>query len=220
MDNKKEIIKKINSMSGSQSPYNIFCDWIELMALTIANSLCIIHSRTWHDREKRYIQIAEKYSKDDMHNFAHMFAWLVKSLDEKTSDILGEIYMESGCGNKNTGQFFTPYNVSLMTAQASIPNDYDGSYPLSVNEPSCGGGSMIIAFADVLKRKGFNFQQCMRVVAQDLDWKGVYMCYVQLSLLGIDAVVVQGDTLTDPYISGHYPQNRIFRTPKNMGLLF
>lgn len=218
MDNKKEIIKKINSMSGSQSPYNIFCDWIELMALVIANSLYIIHSRTWHDREKRYIQIAEKYSKDDMHNFVTMFAWLAKSFDEKISDILGEIYMESGCGNKNTGQFFTPYNVSLMTAETSIPKDYDGSYPLTVSEPSCGGGGMIIAFADILKRKGLNYQQCMRVVAQDLDWKGVYMCYVQLSLLGIDAVVVQGDTLKEPY-TDNYPQSRIFRTPRNMGLL-
>jgi SOS regulatory protein LexA len=80
---KKEIIKTINSMSGSQSPYNIFCDWIELMALSIANSLCIIHSRTWHDREKRYIQIVEKYSKDDMHNFVNMFAWLTKNFEEK-----------------------------------------------------------------------------------------------------------------------------------------
>lgn len=217
---KKEIIKTINSMSGSQSPYNIFCDWIELMALGIANSLCVIHGATWQEREKRYLQIAEKYSKADMKKFVDMFAWLTKSFGEKVTDFLGEIYMESGCGNKNTGQFFTPFNVSLMTAETSVPVDYDGSYPLSVNEPSCGGGGMIIAFAEVLKRKGLNYQQCMRVVAQDLDWKGVYMCYVQLSLLGIDAVVVQGDTLTDPYISGHYPQNRIFRTPKNMGLLF
>ena len=215
---KKEIIKKIKSMSGSQSPYNIFCDWIELMALAIANSLCVIHSHTWRDREKRYVQIAEKYSKDDMHNFVNMFAWLTKSFDEKISDILGEIYMESGCGNKNTGQIFTPYSVSLMTAETSIPNDYDGSYPLTVNEPSCGGGGMIIAFADALKRKGFNYRECMRVVAQDLDWKGVYMCYVQLSLLGIDAVVVQGDTLKEPY-TDDYPRSRIFRTPRNMGLL-
>ena len=77
---------------------------------------------------------------------------------------------------------------------------------------------MIIAFADILKRKGFNYQKCMKVVAQDLDWKGVYMCYVQLSLLGIDAVVVQGDTLKEPY-TDNYPRSRIFRTPRNMGLL-
>lgn len=35
---------------------------------------------------------------------------------------------------------------------------------------------------------------------------------------GIDAVVVQGDTLADPYC-GNYPPERTFRTPKNMGML-
>ena len=45
------------------------------------------------------------------------------------------------------------------------------------------------------------------------------MCYVQLSLFGINAVVVQGDTLAEPYTGDSYPQNRVFRTPRNMGLL-
>ncbi len=100
---KKEIVKTISSMSGSQSPYNIFCDWIELIALGIANSLSMTHDATWQEREKRYLQIAEKYSHQDMGNFVSMYAWLIGAFEEKTSDILGEIYMESGCGNKNTG---------------------------------------------------------------------------------------------------------------------
>jgi len=44
------------------------------------------------------------------------------------------------------------------------------------------------------------------------------MCYVQLSYMGIDAVCVQGDTLTDPYRAG-YPVRRVLRTPANMGAL-
>lgn len=38
--------------------------------------------------------------------FADMSGMLTLATDENMSDILGEIYMESGCGNKNTGQFF------------------------------------------------------------------------------------------------------------------
>ena len=34
---------------------------------------------------------------------------------------------------------------------------------------------------------------------QDMDLKGVYMTYLQLSLPGIRALVVQGDTLAKPY---------------------
>jgi hypothetical protein len=44
------------------------------------------------------------------------------------------------------------------------------------------------------------------------------MSYIQLSLLGIDAIIVQGDTLKEPYKSG-YPRGRVMRTPKNVGML-
>ena len=87
-----------------------------------------------------------------------------------------------------------------------------------MNEPSRGSGGMIIAAAKVLKDRGINYQNVLKAVAQDLDWKAVYMCYVQLSLLGIDAVVVQGNTLSDPDWRTR-PKECIFRTPKNMGML-
>ena len=77
---------------------------------------------------------------------------------------------------------------------------------------------MIIAAAKVMKEAGINPQRALKVVAQDLDWKGVYMTYLQLSLLGIKAKVVQGDTLADPYRIG-YPPERILRTPGEMGVL-
>lgn len=216
MDYKKEISKTIKSLSGSKSPYEIFCDWIALMALSLVNAPCMIRDKIWQEREQQYINITAKYEKSEFEKFGYMFYLLTGAFEERLSDWLGEIYMESGCGNKNTGQFFTPFNVSQMTASLSIPDDYDGSYPLNVNEPSTGGGGMIIAMANVLKEKGFNYQSCMKVVAQDIDWKGVYMTFVQLSLLGIDAIVVQGDTLCDPYTE-KYPRNRTFRTLRNIG---
>ena len=78
---------------------------------------------------------------------------------------------------------------------------------------------MIIAAVRVLKDRGLNPQRCMYVTAQDLDWKGVYMTYVQLSLLGIKAVAVQGDTLTEPYNDRNYPPERVLYTPAQKGLL-
>ena len=45
--------------------------------------------------------------------------------------------------------------------------------------------------AKTMKRMGLNYQSKMKVVAQDLDWLSVYMTYIQLSLLGINAIVVQ-----------------------------
>lgn len=79
---------------------------------------------------------------------------------------------------------------------------------------------MIIAVARILKDRGLNPQRCMDVVAQDLDWKGVYMTYVQLSILGIKATVVQGDTLCEPHIDiRRYPPERVLYTPARNGML-
>lgn len=213
---KKEIISAITSMSGAQAQYTIFRDWVEAMALSIQNSCVMIRDKTWREREKRYLEIVNTYP-DKGERFAEMMAWLVEMFEEDITDALGEIYMESGCGNKYTGQFFTPFHVSKMCAQLALENSDDKIY--HVNEPSCGGGGMILASAKVLQDRGINYQKRMRVVAQDLDWIGVYMTYVQLSICGIDAVVVQGDTLCNPFTGRNFPPNRVFRTPRNMGAL-
>lgn len=213
---KNEIIKAIMDMSGSKAQYTIFRDWVESMALAIQNSCTVIHNQLWQDRENRYLEIVNQYP-DNGERFSEMMAWLVEMFEEEITDALGEIYMESGCGNKYTGQFFTPFHVSKMCAQLALIDSEDGIYRL--NEPSSGGGGMILASAIALRDRGVNYQKQMKVVAQDLDWIGVYMTYVQLSICGIDAVVVQGDTLCDPFTGHNFPPNRVFRTPRNMGAL-
>lgn len=216
---KKQIVRKINSISGRLSPYQVFTDWVSCMALSISNSLTLFHGKVWKSREEHYLSIIKNYEKEEVAAFIEMSALLCGAMGYKISDILGEIYMESGCGNKNTGQFFTPFHVSIACANLVIPQEkLDTDEPIYINEPSCGAGGMILAYALALQEKHVNYQQKMKVVAQDLDWKSVYMTYVQLSLYGIDAVVVQGDTLLDPYHID-YPIERTFRTPRNMGVL-
>ena len=78
---------------------------------------------------------------------------------------------------------------------------------------------MILAAAKAVHESGINYQTAMEVVAQDIDWKGVYMCYVQLSLLGISAICVQGSTLENPYDSARTDRSHILRTPRKAGLL-
>lgn len=214
---KREIIKRINDLSGSRSPYEVYCDWVKCMALSIQNSIYFHHDDTWRKREEEYINTIKPYGRDAK-QFTEMFGMLTKTLENNIGDVLGEIYMESGCGNKNTGQFFTPFHLSELCATLNLSGE-DGSRKIHLNEPSCGGGGMIIAAAKILKDRGIDYQSCLMAVAQDLDWKAVYMCYVQLSLLGIDAVVVQGDTLRNPDWRNQPPEC-IFQTPRRMGVIF
>lgn len=54
---------------------------------------------------------------------------------------------------------------------------------------------MIVAFLETMKENGYNFQTQSLTVAQDIDYRCAYMCYVTLSLLGAPAIVCIGDTL-------------------------
>lgn len=219
MDYKKEIIKTIKAMSGRYSPYNIFSDWIQTCALSIQNTVCMVRNQTWKDREQMYMDVTRKYTDQELSQFAKMFVMLGDALTEEYTDVLGQVFMESGMGSKYTGQFFTPYHLSELCARTGIDiNNLPEEGRIRLNEPSCGGGGMIIAACKVLHDAGFDFQRRLDVVAQDLDWKGVYMTYLQLSLIGCRAIVVQGDTLADPYVD-NYPPDRIMRTPAMMGAL-
>ena len=215
MNYKKAIIEKINKLSGCRSPYEVFCDWVKCSAISLQNN-CSTHNKIWEEREKQFLQTISPYGESGS-EFADMLGILSMALEDNIDDVLGKVYMESELGNKGTGQFFTPFHVSRMCAELELQKE-DGKRKITISEPSCGAGGMIIASAAVLNDRGINYQNCLDVVAQDLDWKAVYMCYVQLSLLGIRAVVAQGDTLSEPYVSGKTNPERIFYTPKYMGL--
>lgn len=185
--------------------------------MSISNSMDLFHGKLWKDREQAFSDTMERYNSSEQDMFCEMLAMLTETLEHEMTDVLGQVYMESGMGSKAAGQFFTPYHLSYLCVKLALPEpDELGLY--HINEPSCGGGGMIIASAQALKEKGVDYQRKMRVVAQDLDWKGVYMCYLQLSLLGIDAMVVHGDTLCEPY-TNRYQSNRILLTPARMGVL-
>lgn len=202
MGSKEELVKVIGSLSGKYSPYQIFSDFCKIFALAISNTCAFQHDEIWQEREEAYKATISRYEEKEVMKLVDMMVLLTETMGEEMNDFLGQIYMQSGAGNSATGQFFTPFHLSLATAEVGVPKDIPEDEIITMNEPSCGGGGMIIATARVLKERGINYQSRLRVVAQDLDWLAVYMTYIQLSLYGIDAIVCQGDTLNEPYKSG------------------
>ena len=225
ISNKKQMVKLLRSISGRYSLYQVFSDWIEVSAIAIRNACTLIHDGVWEEREKRYLDIIKRYEPDEQKGFVKMLALLVEEFEQeleekKLTDVLGEVYMEMEAGNKHLGQSFTPSSLAILCATLTIDEDTD---IVPFLEPACGGGAMVIAAAQRLLELGKNYQRMMRGVCQDLDSNCVHMCYVQLSLLGIDAVIARGDSLTDPYpetLNAKYAEDRLWRTPRNMGLIF
>ena len=215
MTKKQEIVNLIVGMSGKYSAQEVFRDWVRCSAIAISNSLCLFQDEIWKEREQQYIDTMKKYEPGERYKLQQMFQLLCEELEENMSDVLGDIYMRLEAGSKRTGQFFTPYHLSQLTAALAV--EQKGRYEF--NEPSCGGGGMIIAAAQALRDQGVDYQRKMHVVAQDLDWSAVYMCYLQLSLLGIRAVCVQGSTLSDPYTPGKTDRRHVMITPAEAGIL-
>jgi hypothetical protein len=215
-DYTKDIIKILTSHNDGWTPYDMFCDWVKAMALSISNSTDMIRGRSWNIRENEYMQTVGKY-KERANDFVEMTGMLTLTLENNITDLLGYIYMAAGLGNKYTGQFFTPFHISELNAQIIIPKEI--TEPIMLNEPSTGGGGAIIAAAKVMLERNCNPQKYLEFVAQDLDWKAVYMTYVQTSLLGLRGIVFQGDTLTEPFEPRKYSHERIFCTPAKKGMI-
>ena len=193
---KTRMIKLFNSLQYKYDTYTIFSDFVELSALSINSAVEIIKRS---EDEKRYKQIQNKYPNKAFKIFPELFAELVDELESNCSDVLGELFMELDLGSSAKGQFFTPYSLCKATADMAL-QDMDkiileNGY-ISVNEPCVGGGAMIIAIYEIMRREKFNPQKQLMVYAQDLDLKAVYMSYVQLSLLGIPAVIKHMNTLS------------------------
>ena len=204
-----QIVKGLSKLAQKYSMHNIFYDYVKMYALAIQNSFTV-HDGVWHQRENDYLNTVKKYTKDEIQELSKLLELLVSAYgEEPDADVLGEIYMSCRMGNKYMEQFFTPYNVARMMAEMQL-GTCELKEPFSLYEPTCGSGVMIIAAANTLKRRGFDYQKYLEVTAQDLDWTCVYMTYIQLSLLGIKAHVIQGDTLAEPVVTD---PARIFTTP-------
>ena len=54
----------------------------------------------------------------------------------------------------------------------------------SVSDPACGAGALLIAFANLCRRKNICYHDKVLFVAQDIDLIAGLMCYIQLSFLG------------------------------------
>lgn len=71
---------------------------------------------------------------------------------------------------------------------------------VSVLDPACGAGALLVAFANECHRQGINYQRRVLFIAQDIDHTVGCMCYIALSLMGCPGYVVVGDSLAHPAV--------------------
>lgn len=128
-------------------------------------------------------------------------AIMTMALEDDPHDFLGSLISELDQNDsKWKGQCFTPPALCQMMAELTITAAVGDAKPdpdhrLMLNEPACGGGAMVIATSEVLKRQGF-YPWNYYWVCVDVDWRMFAISYIQLTLLGIPANVINGNTLS------------------------
>lgn len=198
-DHQKAVADIFNGLcNGRHNRWTIWADFVTMAACSL--SMADIERR--EERERLYRDVSKKYTESELEQFSMMFASVVAGFEENPGqDLLGDLYMRLELGNSRNGQFFTPYNVCVMMASISAGNleaEISKKGYISVNDPCCGAGALLIAFANEARRQGINYQQSIEFVAQDIDFTAAMMCYIQLSLLGCSGYVIIGNTLTTP----------------------
>lgn len=191
---RRQFISVFRDTARNLRRWEVFSDFITLAA----SELDMARIRTPENIE-RSREICAKYSGSDISNLHTLFCLMVCALEAKFNDFLGAIFMELELGDDRNGQYFTPYHVQSLMAKLLMP-DVEQTIRregfVTVSDPASGAAGMIVAYAENLLEAGYNPSEHMFASCIDIDAIAADMAFIQLSLLGIPAEVVTGNTLT------------------------
>ncbi|MGV8003324.1 ArdC-like ssDNA-binding domain-containing protein [Photorhabdus temperata subsp. temperata] len=194
---KQAFIRLFNQIAPHENRWQVFCDFVHMSACSLYNALL-----QNEEFEADYMQRVKRYSREDACRLSRLLSEVIMGLEYAVGDFLGAIFMALELGHDQAGQYFTPFPVSHMMAKMrlaeGLPMLASGEREyITVSDPACGAGGMIIAMHQALLEAGFHPQQQMLAFCVDIDPVAAMMTYIQLSLLGVPAVVTVGDSLTN-----------------------
>lgn len=241
-------LDRICSYSGRQ-PREVYDDWlgITLVSLETLPVMAAAVIRTGQPAPdppavtETFNRINARYGRDPDHlkiiwdSFREAFAALVDSTTAGYMDVVGQVFMTWGCPNPDAGQFFTPWDLCLLTAKMTIgdgaamvherikeaihqsipasamlmagitvPQDQGVRFlleqvlplcaeyyePVTISDPCCGSGSMLLAFAacfpDWMVQYGL-----VQFYGQDIDRTCVTMAQVNTHLYGLNGIGIK-----------------------------
>jgi hypothetical protein len=197
-DLRKQFIKVFNDLARHRERHDVLADFLEM-------AFCAIRKKTLPPGsdadaiEARYMAVVGRNTKEDVRAMPELLGITALAMQEGGCDFLGQIVVELELPNQHMGQFFTPYDVSRMMAEMTfdtVDEIIAEQGFVTVQEPACGAGGMIIAAADVLAARGFDIGCQLYMDATDISPMCFRMSYLQASLRGIPAIIRRGNTLS------------------------
>ena len=202
----KACASKLGSISRSRSVGNVFSDWLEIAAIAMHQlpykSGDLEKDAAFASPEANCLERMKLYSQEELGIFSELLGMTLAAPHAGHGDFLGEIAGEAALPSKRGGQFFTPYHlcqaISKMTfgdVQAAVAE----KGLLTVCEPAVGAGALVIASAEEIASQGVDPRAHVQFDCTDISRDAFNMAYIQLSSLGLQAVVRHGNTLSMEY---------------------
>ena len=195
---RKDFIRELTAMATRHNIITVFGDAVGMMAATLAKVTAFDRAAS----EREYKAMADRYTKEEMAHLPKMMAAVVESLHLRRESFLGPILEEVGAANQHNGQFLTPATVATMIAEVNM-GDYEHTpgKVVTINDPACGAGVMLIAQAEMLVQKKHVPQRDIFIVGGDIDKRAVDMTFIELTLLGYAARVDHMNALSMQVLS-------------------
>jgi len=184
-----------------------FTKWMEFAARSLAGGAfrAALAVERWEENEAAYLGLIKtcRSPGETMADMARALAVVVEALEAEEADFLSPIFSELAAYDE-AGQFMTPWTLAEASAQmilADAPGileqaKAEGRRWISLSEPACGMGGMVLAATKVLKAQGIDPAREAHWHCIDVDWKAVCGSYIQLTLCGVSAQVIHGDALS------------------------
>lgn len=184
-------LKQVQALEHRHS--DVFRDFIRMAA-------CVC---SCGEREDEYRRTVRPYPRAELETLCEAFGdVLSRKMTDPFDDLFGETYMArvSPMTRQRLGEVYTPHAVAMLMARLSVRPPESGR-TLTLAEPACGSGILVLAFAEALEGLGVS-RLHLQVQATDLNPLATDMALINLGLAGIPAIVQHGNALS----------NEVFRT--------
>lgn len=163
--------------------HNLFRDWLELILYALQRD------------DDAYLATLEKYKSEKSREegdrnadlFSEAFGQLMRLTQESNLDVLGDVYEEFGMNSNHFGQYFTPHPTAKMLARVNVDDSHDNP-PVSIADPACGSGRLLIYAAREIDEEVWAF-------GQDLDEMCAMISAINFTLFNLNGIIIQGDSL-------------------------
>jgi hypothetical protein len=152
--------------------------------------------------EAEYMAVVKhcRHPTETMNDLSRMLGSLGLALMTEPVDFVGPVFTVLSADSW-MGQVFTPHHVSYFMAKMIVGNATaelnEGKKYITLCEPCCGVGGMVLAANVALREQGFDVARQVHWHMTDIDYRAICGAYLQTALTDCSAVVVHGDSLSN-----------------------